>query len=83
MADCTNCKFASWQRTAKGTLHPSGEGRCTWQGWTKWKLPAAFYYTSNRDMRSVPTPRGGQINRRTPIKASECQLFQPAKEVQP
>lgn len=82
MADCKDCKFASWQRTTTGRLHPSGDGRCTWQGWTEWKMAAAFYYIGCRDMRSVPTPDGGHINRKTPIKASECQVFQPA-EAQP
>jgi len=28
---CLDCKFADWNRTANGRLHPSGDGRCSWK----------------------------------------------------
>jgi len=77
MSDCNDCKFAEWQRTAKGRLHPSGNGKCTWKGWKEWKMPASFYYPSQANMRSVAAPDGGYINRKTPHSASECSLFEP------
>lgn len=27
---CMDCKFAAWNRTQAGRLHPNGTGRCTW-----------------------------------------------------
>ena len=31
MRICLDCKFANWNRTSNGRLHPSGEGRCSWK----------------------------------------------------
>ena len=31
MKNCTDCKYADWQRTAAGKLHPSGDGECTYE----------------------------------------------------
>jgi hypothetical protein len=31
MKNCTDCKYADWQRTATGRLHPSGDGKCTYK----------------------------------------------------
>lgn len=28
---CEGCKFANWERTSNGRLHPSGMGKCEWQ----------------------------------------------------
>lgn len=31
MKNCTGCKYAEWQRTKSGNLHPSGDGECTYE----------------------------------------------------
>ena len=31
MKDCTHCKHAAWNLTMRGALHPSGEGKCTYE----------------------------------------------------
>lgn len=28
---CIGCRFAEWQRTKSGALHPNKLGRCTWR----------------------------------------------------
>ena len=73
--DCTKCTFAEWKRTPNGRLHPSGDGRCAWEGYKNWKIPAAFYFPGQRDIRVVAPPCGGVINRRDPISANECACF--------
>ena len=35
MKTCVGCKYADWKKTAAGRMHPSGEGRCTYE----WKMP--------------------------------------------
>ena len=29
-AKCLDCRFAEWDRTSRGALHPNGHGKCTW-----------------------------------------------------
>ena len=71
--DCTTCQLARWQRTKTGRLHPSGEGRCLWEGWKEWKIPKAFFYMGRN---KVPYPDGGgYISRREP--KTDCPLYQP------
>ena len=69
--DCRSCRFASWQRTKAGRLHPSQAGRCTWEGWKAWAIPSAFHFLwRNRD---TPTrPDGGYITRSAPHAACPC-----------
>lgn len=59
MKNCTDCKYADWHRTAAGRLHPSGDGKCTYE----YKLPplpsCRWWMSSN-----PPEPNGGYINRR-------------------
>jgi len=31
MNTCLNCRFAEWERTKTGRLHPSGEGECMYR----------------------------------------------------
>jgi len=31
MKNCKDCKFAKWERTASGRLHPSGDGECLYK----------------------------------------------------
>lgn len=43
MKNCMGCKYAEWERTVVGRLHPNGEGRCT----CPYKippLPASMYW---------------------------------------
>lgn len=75
MPDCTTCAYAEWDRTKAGRLHPSGDGRCTWDGWKKWVLPKAFYYVTYGWMKVAPEPSGGCINRKNPC--SDCPCYQP------
>jgi len=35
MKNCKGCKFAEWKKTDAGKLHPSGDGKCTYE----YKLP--------------------------------------------
>lgn len=58
MTSCNGCKYANWQKTAAGRMHPSGDGKCTYE-YSVPCLPLAFYY-----IPAVPVPCGGHINRR-------------------
>ncbi len=31
MKTCLGCKWAKWDKTKNGRLHPSGDGQCTYQ----------------------------------------------------
>lgn len=61
MRDCTNCRYAEWERTAAGKLHPSGQGFCEYP-WKMPKLPASMYWLTE------PSPMGGSISRRKELK---------------
>lgn len=58
MKNCTDCKYARWNKTVAGKLHPSGDGHCTYD-YKIPLLPASMYWLSN----TPPTPNGGYINR--------------------
>lgn len=75
MPDCTTCAYAEWNRTKTGRLHPSGDGKCTWDGWKKWVLPKAFYYVWSGCTKVAPPPSGGHINRKNPHM--DCPYYQP------
>ncbi len=68
MLNCLSCKFAVWERTLAGQLHPSGEGKCTWR-MPGILLPKAFYYIG----KESPKPMGGHINRNEQTK--ECDAW--------
>ena len=71
--DCRSCRFASWQRTKTGRLHPSQSGRCTWEGWKAWAIPSAFYFFGGN--RDTPTrPSGGYLTRSAPH--ADCPLWE-------
>lgn len=59
MKSCNGCKYADWQRTANGRLHPNGEGVCTAIVVLP-RLPVAMYWPGKHD----PKPYGGTISRR-------------------
>ena len=72
MKSCIGCIYANWKRTAKGNLHPSGDGRCEYP-WVPPPLPASMYFLSF----SEPKTYGGHINRHK--DATDC----PTREVKP
>ena len=57
MKTCKDCKYADWQRTKAGRLHPSGDGSCTYPFKIP-QLPLAFYFIGG-----PPSPYGGHISR--------------------
>lgn len=60
------CKYAQWERTVSGKLHPSGRGVCTFQVKVP-TLPASMRYHGGIIF-------GGGINRRRPFD-EECPTF--------
>jgi hypothetical protein len=69
--DCTHCKYAKWERTAAGKLHPSGQGRCGFEVKIP-QLPASMHY-----LMGNPIIVGGGINRREP--SCDCPYFDRTK----
>ena len=63
MKDCTHCKYAEWERTKNGALHPKGDGRCTYTVKIP-PLPASQYWAY-----ADPKIAGGAINRRLHLPA--------------
>ena len=63
MKNCTDCKWALWDTTATGRLHPGGGGVCKYP-YKIPELPQAFYWM----YRGAPEPLGGHINRRTELQ---------------
>lgn len=57
MNNYIGCKHANWNRTAKGNLHPSGDGRCEFP-YEPSPLPASMYWIG------FSIRGGGYINRR-------------------
>lgn len=68
MSLCETCKWAEWNVTASGRLHPNKGDRCGF----KWELPpvpAAFYFIGK------PIPCGGYIERGDRTKLTECSCW--------
>lgn len=63
--DCLDCIYSKWDYTEAGRLHPSGDGKCTWE-FPEIKLPLAFYYLHTTSSRQLPRPSGGHISRKNP-----------------
>lgn len=61
MKNCMGCKYADWQRTSNGRLHPSGDGKCTYP-YKLPQLPESMYFIN------TPHVCGGQINRKKTFK---------------
>jgi hypothetical protein len=61
--NCKGCKYAKWEKTVAGRLHPSGMGRCTFP-WKMPPLPASMYFTG----MSNPSLCGGWIERKRELK---------------
>ena len=71
MKSCLDCSYAEWDRTKAGKLHPSGDGKCTWE-YKEPKIPASFYWVSRY------SPVGGYINRRKTLK-KHCAFYRAKK----
>ena len=69
MKNCTGCKYAEWQRTKSGNLHPSGDGECTYEV----KRPVAPI-----SMSLSFHICGGFINRRRELK-DHCPCYEAKK----
>jgi hypothetical protein len=63
MKHCLDCKYAVWDRTAKGRLHPSGEGKCTYP-YKVPELPKSMYWIGG----IPPSQCGGYISRKKELK---------------
>ena len=70
MKSCKGCKYAKWERTNAGRLHPSGDGVCTY----KVKLPTLP--ASRSWLGGAPVSLGGSIERRREL-SRHCPCFQP------
>lgn len=68
MKDCTNCKYAEWDRTTAGKLHQAGTGKCTYP-YKIPKLPVSMFWISG-----VPVPYGGYISRKEELK-DDCVYY--------
>ena len=60
MKNCTDCVFAEWKRTVSGKLHPSGDGRCTFE-YKFPPLPESMHFITK------PYVSYGSINRKTEL----------------
>ena len=72
MMTCDKCKYALWQRTSAGRLHPNKQGTCEY----KYKippLPQSRYFLGGR----TPESYGGQIERGSKLK-EHCVYYAPA-----
>lgn len=69
MKSCLNCKYAKWDKTKSGNLHPSGDGLCFYP-FAIPKLPASMYWIG----KVPPYPCGGSISRKTELK-EHCVYF--------
>lgn len=69
MKSCLRCKYADWDKTAAGKLHPSGHGRCKYP-WKQTPLPASMYWIG----RIAETPCGGHISRKKEF-SEHCVYF--------
>ena len=77
---CMRCKFAEWERTKAGRLHPNQKGRCTWS--TTVQIPPSVngHIWRVRDVRDGRKIVGGNIFRDAPKLFSECSVFQPTPQ---
>jgi hypothetical protein len=77
---CAGCKHAQWSRTAKGALHPSGQGRCVHPLMTlPPKIPRAARIQGSYGHGGGLRLDGGYIQRRDNRFLSECDTFEVVK----
>jgi hypothetical protein len=65
---CDKCKYAEWELTKAGRLHPSGWGKCTYP-YEIPVLPQSMYFVS------LPRPHGGYIKRKEQLN-DHCVYYQ-------
>ena len=68
---CKRCRWADWNRTRNGSLHPDGGGRCKFV-WVAPPLPASMYWIGG----APATPGGGFIERNG-HEIHQCRTFDP------
>ena len=68
MKTCNGCKYAEWKRTDSGRLHPSGDGKCTYE-WKLPPLPQSMYFAG-----FTPRILGGTISRKHNL-LGHCECF--------
>jgi hypothetical protein len=66
MNSCLHCRYAEWQRTANGRVHPTKVGQCTYK---------AVYHVPASHSAGPVTISGGYIWRKNP--KVKCPTFQP------
>ena len=72
---CDKCKWANWNRTKTGRLHPDKSGRCTYKIAVP-ELPAAFDWGYLSYGRKTPIePSGGYIERGEELK-NNCVYYE-------
>lgn len=74
MKDCTDCTHAAWKKTDAGRLHPSGDGRCTYEV-TLPVIPASKWWSGGWTGGSPPRLTAGEINRRQELR-KDCPCYQ-------
>ena len=72
MKNCTKCKYAEWEKTKNGRLHPNGEGRCNFKIKLP-KLPPCMFWVNY-----LERPGGGRINRHKDFN-EDCIYYQESK----
>jgi hypothetical protein len=70
MKTCLGCKFAEWDWTKTGRLHPSGDGECIIKIRMP-QLPNAFYTLQPKEELNI---LGGSINRKT-VYEQHCPYY--------
>jgi hypothetical protein len=67
MKSCLGCCYADWKRSKNDALHPSGEGKCTFQVKIP-QLPNSRYWIGQ------PCIGGGYINRKERFE-KDCPFY--------
>ena len=70
MKNCMGCKYAEWNKTKSGRLHPNGEGRCKVEIKIP-PLPESMHWSG----WGAPYPSGGHIERKKELK-TDCVYYQ-------
>jgi hypothetical protein len=74
MKSCLGCRFADWQRTRTGRLHPSGDGQCTFVVKVP-ALPLSMRWGGSWGRNDLDAT-GGAISRKHSFQ-SHCPCYQP------
>jgi len=74
MKTCDKCKYAEWERTKVGRLHPNRRGMCTFKIKVP-ELPNAFFWVSDSHL----FPAGGPIKRGR-VYEKHCPYAAPVKD---